>query len=249
LAVGSKIVVRGKLTDDKSDVVIPATVRWCTEKINGNFHAGLELGDNTASKNDEPRVPDATENQELDHYETMQLSPNADRDTIQRVYRILAQRYHPDSAGTANKEIFLKLCEAHRVLDNPELRAKYDARYRDTKQLHWRIFDRAEAAKGPEAERRKRRGILELLYAKTVQDPESASMTIFEFEQILGCPREHLVFALWYLKGKGYVKRADNGRFTLTVPGSDEVECAGDSGDYRSQKLLQPGAAAFADRI
>jgi curved DNA-binding protein CbpA len=173
----------------------------------------------------------------------MQLSPNADADTIQRVYRILAQRYHPDSAGTGDKEIFLRLCEAHRILIDPQLRAKYDARYRETKQLHWKIFDRAEAAKGPEAEQRKRRGILELLYAKTAQNPERATMTVFEFEQLLGCPREHLEFALWYLRGKGYVTRGDNGRFTLTVPGSDEVESPAQSWDHRNQKLLEPGAA------
>ena len=68
-------------------------------------------------------------------------------------------------------------------------------------------------------------------------------MTVFEFEQLLGCPREHLEFALWYLKGKGYVTRGDNGRFTLTVPGSDEVESPAQCWDDRNQKLLEPGAA------
>jgi hypothetical protein len=240
LAVGSKIVVRGKLTEDKSEVVISATVRWCTEKINGNFHAGLEVENGSAST-DNPQLGDERTNDDLDHYEIMQLSPNADVDTIQRVYRILAQRYHPDSAGTGDKEIFLRLCEAHRVLSDPELRAKYDARHRETKQLHWKIFDRAEAAKGPEAEQRKRRGILELLYAKTAQDPERASMSVFEFEQILGCPREHLEFAFWHLKGKGYVKRGDNGRFTLTVPGSEEVEKSAELCEHRNHKLLETG--------
>jgi hypothetical protein len=118
-----------------------------------------------------------------------------------------------------------------------------DARYRETKQLHWKIFDQAEATKGPEAEQRKRQGILELLYAKAVQDPERGMMTVFEFEQLLGCPREHLEFALWYLKGKGYVTRGDNGRFTLTVLGSDEVESYGQSGQQRDLKLLEPGTS------
>ena len=245
LAVGSKIVIRAKLADGGSEVTIPATVRWCTEEINGNFHAGLELKDGSASTDGSPPA-DGRINDDLDHYEIMQLSPNADTDTIQRVYRILAQRYHPDSLGTGDKEIFLRLCEAHRVLSDPELRAKYDSRYRETKQLHWKIFDRVEAAKGPEAEQRKRRGILELLYAKTSQDPERASMTVFEFEQILGCPREHLEFALWHLKGKGYVKRGDNGRFTLTVPGSEEVEKSAELWEHRNQKLLEPGSGKLS---
>ena len=188
---------------------------------------------------------DGRSSEELDHYEIMQLSPNADADTIQRVYRILAQRYHPDSIGTGNKETFLRLCEAHRVLGDPESRAKYDAHYREIKQLQWKIFDRVEATKGPEAEQRKRRGILELLYAKTAQQPEHATMTVFEFEQLLGCPREHLEFALWYLKGKDYVRRGDNGRFSLTIPGSDQVEGYAQPGEHRNQKLLALGSEAM----
>lgn len=174
----------------------------------------------------------------------MQLSPNADADTIQRVYRILAQRYHPDAAGTGNNEVFLRLCEAHRILSDPEQRARYDVGHRETKQIQWKIFDRAEAANGPEAERRKRQGILELLYAKTIHDPDKGAMTVFEFEQFLGCPREHLEAALWYLKGKNYVKRGDNGRFTITVPGFDEVENQPNTKERREQRLLEPVLAA-----
>jgi len=244
LVAGAKVMVRGKFSDDQNETARSATVRWCTEKINGNLHAGLEFNDREGTPNKESESLEEKTPDELDCYEVMQLSPNADMDTVQRVYRILAQRYHPDSIETGNKEIFLRLCEAHRILSDPQLRAQYDARYRETKQLHWKIFDRAEAAKGPEAEQRKRQGILELLYAKTAQDPERASMTVFDFEQYLGCPREHLEFALWYLKGKGYVKRGDNGRFTLTIPGSDQVECFGKSGANPNLKLLEPAVSS-----
>ncbi len=248
LPIGSKIVVRGKLGERQNGSAIPATVKWCTEKINGNFHAGLELSENGSGKEGEDALP-VQESGEMDCYEIMQLSPNADQDTINRVYRILAQRYHPDSPVTGNKEIFLKLCEAHQILSNPERRAKYDVRYRETKQIQWKIFDRADAAKGPEGEQRKRQGILEMLYTKTVHDPERASMSIIEFEQMLGCPREHLETALWYLKGKAYVKRADNGRFTITVAGFDEVESYGSPREHQNVKLLGPVRDAETDPI
>ena len=244
LIAGAKVMLRGKFGENDEEAASTATVRWCTEKINGNLHAGLEFNDREAKPNNgEAEGLGEKSPDELDCYEVMQLSPNADADTVQRVYRILAQRYHPDSIETGNKEIFLRLCEAHRILSDPQLRAQYDARYRETKQIHWKIFDRAEAAKGPEAEQRKRQGILELLYAKTAQDPEHAAMTVFDFEQYLGCPREHLEFAMWYLKGKGYVKRGDNGRFTLTIPGSDQVESFGKMGDTPNFKLLQPASS------
>ncbi len=243
LAIGSKIVVRGRLDENRSEVVSPATVLWCTDKINGNFHAGLELGDRSSPTDKESQSANACP-EDLDCYEIMQLSPNADAETIHRVYRILAQRYHPDSVDTGNSKMFLQLCEAYRILSDPEERARYDTRYRETKQLHWKIFDRAEAANGPEAEQRKRQGILELLYAKTVHDPERAAMTVFDFEALLGCPREHLEAALWYLKGKDYVRRSDNGRFAITVTGFDEAESRALPREHRNQKLLELSSAA-----
>jgi len=240
LPVGSKITVRYDLEDGRTNVVSPATVKWCTEKVNGNFHAGLELDGGN------PRTHASTEGKgkaldDPDWYEVMQLSPQADSETIARVYRILATRYHPDSA-TGNQEVFVRLCEAHRILSDPELRAQYDARYWETKKLRWKIFDRAEMATSPESERRKRRGVLEALYAKALHDPEGATMSVFEFEELLGCPREHLEAALWYLKGKGLVKRGDNGRVAITVSGFDEVEGAVEGRGNGVRPLLEAGA-------
>ncbi|MEO8100196.1 MAG: DnaJ domain-containing protein [Acidobacteriota bacterium] len=240
LNVGGRITVRGKLDDNRPALENLATVKWCTEQINGNFHAGLEVIDE-ASAGAQGCGQGIPENaSELDCYEIMQLSPNADAETVNRVYRILAQRFHPDTIETGNKEMFLKLCEAHDILSNSARRAAYDALYRETRQLHWKIFDRAEITKGPEAEHRKRQGILEMLYAKAVHDPEKATLTVFEFEQVLGCPREHLEAALWYLKGKSFVKRGDNGRFSITVQGFDEVEAHSLRAEHRANRLLEP---------
>ncbi len=245
LAAGSEVVVRGKLNEAWGQTTNPAVVKWCTEKINGNFHAGLELGDSGIKAQSETEFAAEETAEEPDCYEILQLNPKADADTIQRVYRILAQRYHPDTQGTGSRETFLKVCEAHRILSDPELRAKYDTRYRETKQIERKIFDRAQAVKGPEEERRKRQGILELLYAKTAEDPERATLTVLDFEQLLGCPREQLQFALWYLRGKGYVARGDNGRFTITVPGSDEVESYRGQKEKRNTRLLESGGVAL----
>ncbi len=239
LASGAKVVVRGSLDDARTGFVGPAMVKWCTEKINGCYHVGLELGEGRASAASEEQP--AQQQEDLDFYEVMQLSPNADTDTVGRVYRILAQRYHPDTAKTGNAEMFLRLSEAHRVLIDPELRAKYDSRYQQTRRLRWKIFDQAKAASGAEGERRKRLGILQLLYAKTIADPERGSMNLFELEELLGCPREHLESALWYLRGKGLVKRADNGRVEITVTGFDEAENNPGSPEGPFRKLLESG--------
>lgn len=242
LAVGSKIVLRGDLGESRVNIVSPATVKWCLEETTGDMHAGLELGENlcgTGEKADHQR-----ESMEgLDWYEVMQLSPNADTETVARVYRILAQRYHPDSS-TGDPVMFMRLCEAHRVLIDPELRAQYDALHRETRRLHWKIFDRTELANAPQGEQRKRQGILEALYAKALVDPERAMMSVFEFEELLGCPREHLEAALWYLKGKGYIKRGDNGRCVITVAGFDEVEGSRHTNAVHDYNLLEAGEKA-----
>ena len=95
---------------------IQAEVRWCAATSVGTFRAGLELVSG------------------LDCYETMQLSRNADAETISRVYRLLASRYHPDNRETGDSEKFIRLAEAYRILSDPERRARYDAGYRQTER-------------------------------------------------------------------------------------------------------------------
>ena len=62
-----------------------------------------------------------------DFYEVLQISPNADPDTVHRVYRLLAQRFHPDNQSTGDSEKFRMLTEAYQVLGDPERRAEYGA--------------------------------------------------------------------------------------------------------------------------
>jgi hypothetical protein len=136
LQSGSIVIVRGKLSANHIADYLRAGVRWCIQKTDGTFRAGLQLLGSTFTPEEEQThsitagTPDC--------YEVMQLSPNADPDTISRVYRILAARYHPDNAETGNSEMFLRLSEAYQILSNPEKRALYDARHRHAKRLPWK---------------------------------------------------------------------------------------------------------------
>src|ERR1035438_7639351 len=62
-----------------------------------------------------------------DHYEFMQISPNAEPDTIHRVFKFLAARFHPDNTETGDADKFSLLKEANDVLSDPARRAEYDA--------------------------------------------------------------------------------------------------------------------------
>ena len=154
-------------------------------------------------------------------YEVLQVSPNADLDTIQRVYRLLAQRYHPDNAESGNEEAFRLVLSAFRVLIDPEKRAAYDAKHKSQRSLRWRIFTQTSEAMGVDEEKRTRVGILSALYAMRRTQPTKGGMLVRELESLLGCPSEHLEFSFWYLQGKGLVERTDGGRYTITPAGVD----------------------------
>jgi curved DNA-binding protein len=160
----------------------------------------------------------------VDHYESLQISPNADSETIHRVYRILAQRFHPDNTETGDPELFRNLCEAYHELSDPERRAAYDVQHKTARRLAWKIFDQTNSTQGVEAERAKRYGILSLLYRKRLAQPDQPTMGLREFEEILGVPKEHLEFCLWYLKEGQLILRGDNGRASITFRGVDLAE-------------------------
>ncbi len=131
LQPGSTVVLRGRFGENHTLDYLKAGVKWCVQKTDGTFRVGLEFLDHCSTFTlDEEH----TERISPDCYEVMQLSPNADADTVSRVYRMLAFRYHPDNAETGNSEMFIRLSEAHQILSDPEKRASYDAAHRGAKR-------------------------------------------------------------------------------------------------------------------
>ncbi|MGI6753915.1 MAG: molecular chaperone DnaJ [Eubacteriales bacterium] len=63
-----------------------------------------------------------------DYYEVLGIPKNADAETIKKVYRQLAKKYHPDiNPGNKEAELrFKEINEAYEVLSDPEKKAKYD---------------------------------------------------------------------------------------------------------------------------
>lgn len=49
-----------------------------------------------------------------------------------------------------------------------------DAQHNVRRQLRWKLFDQASLTSNTEPEKRKREGILALLYAKTLSNPENS---------------------------------------------------------------------------
>ena len=62
-----------------------------------------------------------------DYYSVLGVAKNASQEEIQRAYRKLARKYHPDINKTSGAEdTFKDIGEAYEVLKDPEKRAKYD---------------------------------------------------------------------------------------------------------------------------
>jgi len=159
----------------------------------------------------------------VDYYEILQVGQNADLETVERVFRLLAKRYHPDNLESGDNERFREVHDAFEVLADPELRAEYDVQYDRNKSLQWSIFEQGSAIGGQEEDRRIFRGVLALLYAARRKNPRSGGLGAVDLERMLGVPREHLEFPNWYLKKKGWVEVLDSGQFAITVEGIDKI--------------------------
>jgi len=167
-------------------------------------------------------VPQATAF--VDYYELMQISPNAERETIQRVYRMLASRFHPDNCQTGDMAKFIRLNEAYRTLADPPSRAAYDAILQVRRLEPMGVFGLKEFAIGIDGENSRRMGILCLLYSRRRTDPERPGLSVLELEQLMSFPREHLEFALWYVKEKQLIAQNDQSDYVITGAGVDYVE-------------------------
>ena len=161
----------------------------------------------------------------IDFYEVLEISPNAHPDTVARVYRLLAQRFHPDNQETGNDSRFRELNDAYHVLSDPARRAQYDVAHEKLKQERWRFISKsAEAENDFESEQRTRLTMLEILYTRRRVEPHEPGVYIVDIEKMIGLAREHLEFPVWYLVQRKYISRSDNALLVITAEGVEYLE-------------------------
>lgn len=160
----------------------------------------------------------------VDYYEFLQISPNADQDTIHRVYRFLAARFHPDNPHSGNAETFSTLTAAYEVLSDADRRAEYDAACAREAPQRVPLSSKIDFMDNLEGETNRRLAVMAVLYFKRRANAQAPEVSLTEIENRMGFPRDYLDFTTWYLQRKGYIVRADNADFTLTAQGVDFVE-------------------------
>jgi curved DNA-binding protein len=159
----------------------------------------------------------------VDYYEILQISPNADAETIRRVYKVQAHRFHPDNLESVNAVTFRQVSDAYDVLSDPEQRAAYDCEYRD-KRRPQTMADASPAAPKIVDEVRRREEILAALYRQRFANPQNPSVPLRDLELLLNTPKQDLEFSLWYLKECGYLIRNDSAAHTITLKGVQFAE-------------------------
>lgn len=178
-----------------------------------------------------------------DYYEALQLSPHADAETVERVFRHLAKRFHPDNGETGDSTRFATVVEAYRVLSDPERRAAYDAGYSKLQEQQWKLFDQASAVGGVEGDRRIRLGILTVLYQARRRDVDRPGVGVLDLERILDCPQDHMKFHLWYMREKGWLERQENGTLAITASGIEYLNSQDLPWVDEQHRLRAPGPA------
>lgn len=179
------------------------------------------------------------------YYEFLQISPNADQDTVHRVYRFLAARYHPDNPETGDSGQFHVLKEAYDVLSDPARRAQYDTGRAKDSSPPDPLSNSIDFMDKIDGELNRRLAVLAQLYIRRRTNPGYPEVSLADVEERMGFPRDYLEFTMWYLQKKAYIARADNACFTLTAEGVDFVETQRESIPTLN-KLLTSGTETSA---
>lgn len=165
-----------------------------------------------------------TEKEFVDFYELLQLSPNADTDTVDRIFRHLAKKTHPDSTEFPDNERFQKIVEAHRTLADPVARAAYDVKHQEYLNSKWQLASEASGMSAFDEDKVTRQRILSLLYVQRRRNMRNPGLGELTIARLLMTPVELLEFHLWYLKAQGWLERLESGLMAITAPGVDEIE-------------------------
>ncbi len=174
------------------------------------------------------------QNSYVDYYEDLQVSPNADLETIERVYRLLAKRYHPDNIVTGNSDKFRIITSAYKVISDAEQRAAFDAKYENSRNQKLKTLSKEFSSEGFENDQQIRDAILSILYIDRRQNPSDSGVGSWRLEKLLEWPEKILEFHIWFLKEKGWIQRVDTGGYAITASGVEIVEENGSIlGKYR----------------
>jgi len=157
------------------------------------------------------------------YYDVLEIGPDASAETVERAFRELARRYHPDNQATGDRDRFDVILESYNILRDSAKRAQYDLEHQCCLKPHTKP---AEDTGGSEDIRRDvdiQNRILSILYIRRRTNIRNPGIGNAELARLSGCPTDHIEFHLWYLKEKGWIKKGDDGLLAITIDGVDRT--------------------------
>jgi len=158
-----------------------------------------------------------------DYYEILQVSPRADRDTIERVFRFLTNRFHPDNRETGDAERFTEIVDAYEVLSSAVKRAQYDLSYERVRESRWKMFSHEATSDDLATDTRIRLAIMSILYIVRRNNPAQPGVGTVELERLLECPEPVVKFHCWYLRENNWIVRLETGHLAISALGVDRL--------------------------
>ena len=157
------------------------------------------------------------------HYETLEVSTTASFETVERVFRYLAKRYHPDSAEHGDIKKFAQIAEAYEVLSDPEKRASFDIELDKQRSNQIEIVEGTGTIGDDTADRHQ---LLSLFYAQRRRSTKNPGLGMNTVEQMMGIPVEVLDFHVWFFREKGWIQREEGGAISITADGVEKLEAS-----------------------
>src|SRR5579859_485361 len=106
----------------------------------------------------------------IDYYEILEISPNASSETVERMFRYLARRYHPDNQVTGDRDRFDLVLQAHNTLRDPVKRVAFDIEYEYNSGLRSELTKEASDGEVVDRDIDLQHRLLAIFYAKRRRD-------------------------------------------------------------------------------
>ena len=177
----------------------------------------------------------ATDPDFVDFYEVLEASPNASNATLERVFRYLAKRHHPDSSEHGDIKKFSLLVTAYETLTDPTARAAYDIEYEGQQKENKVLLEETGHLSSDAADRQR---ILALFYAQRRRSMKTPGIGAGSMEHLTGLPEAVLNFHLWFFQQKGWIMREEGGQLSITADGVEKVEANTKANDELNLKRI-----------
>ena len=179
----------------------------------------------------------------INHYETLEVSPKASFETVERVFRYLAKRYHPDASEHGDIQKFTRIAEAYEVLGDPAKRASFDVELNKQRASEVEIVEGTGTIGDDTADRHR---LLSLFYAQRRRSIKTPGLGMNTVEQMMELPVEVLDFHVWFFREKGWIQREEGGAISITADGVEKLEASAELQEERNRLRITNAAAQIA---